>query len=191
MPVYTISAKYGSDCGIAIDEIWKTVNELDQSYKVVDLVQDCKSNRISETDLKNAMGQGITMPPSNLVTFTNRMDLVLLHPFFGLPIFFLSMLLLFLLIWNVGMPAQEPVEEFTNWLVEAALKPGLAFLPERVKNFIIKGPYTGFVSLLGFVPLVAFFFGLMTALENSGYLSRAAYLMDNIMRKAGLDCRGF
>ena len=55
MPVYTISAKYGSGCGVGIDGIWKTVNELDQSYKVVDLVQDCKSNRISETDLKNAM----------------------------------------------------------------------------------------------------------------------------------------
>ena len=191
MPVYTISAKYGSGCGIAIDGIWKTVNELDQSYKVVDLVQCCKSNRITEADLKNAMDQGITMPPSNLVTFTNRMDSVLLHPFFGLPIFFLSMLLLFLFIWNVGMPAQEPVEEFTNWLVDAALEPGLAFLPERVKNFIIEGPYTGFASLLGFVPLVAFFFVLMTALEDSGYLSRAAYLMDNIMRKAGLDGRGF
>ncbi len=191
MPVYTISAKYGSGCGIAIDGIWKTVNELDQSYKVVDLVQCCKSNRITEADLKNAMDQGITMPPSNLVTFTNRMDSVLLHPFFGLPIFFLSMLLLFLFIWNVGMPAQEPVEEFTNWLVDAALEPGLAFLPETVINFIIEGPYTGFASLLGFVPLVAFFFVLMTALEDSGYLSRAAYLMDNIMRKAGLDGRGF
>ena len=191
MPVYTISAKYGSGCGIAIDGIWKTVSELEHSYKVVELVQCCKSKKITEADLKNAMDQGITMPPSNLVTFTNRMDSVLLHPFFGLPIFFLSMLLLFLFIWNVGMPAQEPVEEFTNWLVDAALEPGLAFLPEGVKDFIIEGPYTGFASLLGFVPLVAFFFVLMTALEDSGYLSRAAYLMDNIMRKAGLDGRGF
>ena len=89
------------------------------------------------------------------------------------------------------MPAQDPVADFTDWLSESVLEPGLAFLPEVVKDFVIQGPYTGFASLLGFVPLVAFFFVLMTALEDSGYLSRAAYLMDNIMRKAGLDGRGF
>ena len=131
------------------------------------------------------------MPPENLVTFTNRMDAVLLHPIFGLPIFFLTMLVLFLLIWNIGMPAQDPVGDFTDWLQATVLEPGLSFLPDIVKDFVISGPYTGFASLLGFVPLVAFFFVVMTALEDSGYLSRAAYLMDNIMRKAGLDGRGF
>ena len=191
MPVFTISAKYGSGCGIAIDGIWKTVNQLEDSYKVVELVQCCRANRITEADMKNAMDHGIVMPPTNLVTFTNRMDAVLLHPFFGLPIFFLSMLLLFLFIWNVGMPAQDPVADFTDWLQASVLEPGLSFLPDGVKDFIISGPYTGFASLLGFVPLVAFFFVVMTALEDSGYLSRAAYLMDNIMRKAGLDGRGF
>ena len=161
MPVFTISAKYGSGCGIAIDGIWKTVNKLEDSYKVVELVQCCRANRITEADMKNAMDHGIVMPPTNLVTFTNRMDAVLLHPVFGLPIFFLSMLLLFLFIWNVGMPAQDPVADFTDWFQEAALEPGLSFLPDGVKDFIISGPYTGFASLLGFVPLVAFFFVVM------------------------------
>jgi len=191
MPVFTISAKYGAGCSLAIDGIWKTVNDITDSFKVSELVEFCRENKITDEEIQESLDQGIEMPPENLVTFTNRMDAVLLHPIFGLPIFFLTMLALFLFIWNVGMPAQDPVGDFTDWLQETVLEPGLSFLPDLVKDFVINGPYTGFASLLGFVPLVAFFFVVMTALEDSGYLSRAAYLMDNIMRKAGLDGRGF
>ena len=191
MPVFTISAKYGSGCNSAIDGIYKAVAEAESSYKVVDLVDHLGRTPVTDEDLSKAIELGVKMPDPGLVTLTNRMDAVLLHPVFGLPIFFLSMLAIFMAIWFIGMPAQDPVGDFTDWFQSTALAPALKFLPQIVQDFILNGPYAGFAALLGFVPLVAFFFVVMTALEDSGYLSRAAYLMDAIMRKAGLDGRGF
>ncbi|MFL0770439.1 MAG: ferrous iron transport protein B [Prochlorococcus sp.] len=191
MPVYTISAKYGSGCNAAIEGIHKALVEAESSYKVVDLVAHLGRSPVTEEDLSQAIERGVTMPDPGLVTLTNRLDAVLLHPVFGLPIFFLSMLAIFMSIWFIGIPAQDPVSTFTDWFQSAALQPALKFLPQIVQDFILNGPYAGFAALLGFVPLVAFFFVVMTALEDSGYLSRAAYLMDATMRKAGLDGRGF
>ena len=125
MPVFTISAKYGAGCSLAIDGIWNTVNDISDSYKVAELVDFCRNNKITDDEIQESLDQGIEMPPENLVTFTNRMDSVLLHPIFGLPIFFLTMLALFLFIWNVGMPAQDPVGDFTDWLQATVLEPGL------------------------------------------------------------------
>jgi ferrous iron transport protein B len=134
---------------------------------------------------------GVEMPSEDVTTFSNRLDSILLNRVVGLPIFFVSMLAVFAAIWFVGMPLQDPVGNFTDWLQGAAIEPSLSFLPKGFSDFIVNGPYAGFAALLGFVPLVAFFFVVMTALEDSGYLSRAAYLMDALMRAAGLDGRGF
>ena len=191
MPVFTISAKYGSGCVLAIQGIWDKLQTIDDSYKCSDIASFFRANKVTDNDMDEVTRIGVEMPSEDVTTFSNRLDSILLNRVVGLPIFFISMLAVFLAIWFVGMPLQDPVGNFTDWLQGTVIEPSLSFLPEGFSAFIINGPYAGFAALLGFVPLVAFFFVVMTALEDSGYLSRAAYLMDALMRSAGLDGRGF
>ena len=191
MPVFTISAKYGSGCVLAIQGIWDKLQTIDDSYKCSDIASFFRANKVTDKDMDEVTRIGVEMPSEDVTTFSNRLDSILLNRVVGLPIFFISMLLVFLAIWFVGMPLQDPVGNFTDWLQATVIEPSLSFLPEGFSAFIVNGPYAGFAALLGFVPLVAFFFVVMTALEDSGYLSRAAYLMDALMRSAGLDGRGF
>ena len=191
MPVFTISAKYGSGCVLAIQGIWNKLQTIDDSYKCSDIASFFRANKVTDNDMDEVTRIGVEMPSEDVTTFSNRLDSILLNRVVGLPIFFISMLAVFLAIWFVGMPLQDPVGNFTDWLQGTVIEPSLSFLPEGFSAFIINGPYAGFAALLGFVPLVAFFFVVMTALEDSGYLSRAAYLMDALMRSAGLDGRGF
>ncbi len=191
MPVYTISAKYGSGCALAVQGIWNKLQTLDHSYQCKNIADFFHANKVTNEEIDNIVKAGIEMPSENIATITNRLDAVLLNRFAGLPIFFLSMLAVFMAIWFVGIPLQDPVGTMTDWLQIKILEPSLTFLPKGLSEFILNGPYAGFAALLGFLPLVAFFFVVMTALEDSGYLSRAAYLMDSLMRTAGLDGRGF
>jgi len=83
------------------------------------------------------------------------------------------------------------VDGVTGWLQTTLLEPAVSALPELLQGLIIKGIWAGFAALISFVPLVAIFFIVMGVLEGSGYLSRAAYLMDALMGRLGLDGRTF
>ena len=52
MPVFSISAKYGAGCSLAIDGIWNTVNEITDSYKVAELVEFCRQNKITDEEIQ-------------------------------------------------------------------------------------------------------------------------------------------
>lgn len=67
----------------------------------------------------------------------------------------------------------------------------LSFGPDWLHNFIINGVWLGVATVASFVPLIMLFFFCMAIVEDSGYLSRAAYLMDTWMRRIGLDGRAF
>jgi ferrous iron transport protein B len=101
------------------------------------------------------------------------------------------MYLVFSLIWHVGLPAQGLVGDLTDWLQQSLIEPILQPFPAIVQNFLIDGIWNGLATVVGFVPLIILFFILMAILEDSGYLSRSAYLMDAIMEKFGLDGRSF
>ena len=64
-------------------------------------------------------------------------------------------------------------------------------LPPLLKSFLFDGLYAGFTTVAAFVPIIIIFFFVMTIVEDSGYFSRAAFLMDKLMEKMGLDGRGF
>jgi len=191
MPVYPISAKYGTGCQGAIAGITRTLAEQPNTYQVANLVEHLNENPVTEAEMEETLAGAVQMPSLTAKTFTNRIDGVMLHPIFGLPIFFASMFAVFWFIWTVGIPSADPVDAVTGWLQATILEPSLAFLPDIIQDFIINGIWTGFTSILSFLPLVALFFVIMSALEDSGYLSRAAYLMDAFMSKLGLDGRAF
>ncbi|WP_199711166.1 ferrous iron transporter B [Tessaracoccus antarcticus] len=119
---------------------------------------------------------------------TSRIDGVLLHPVWGTVIFFVTMMAFFQVIFSVAAPMQDGIETLFAWLggVARANIP-VAWLSSLVADALL----AGVGGVLVFLPQIALLFLLISLLEGSGYLSRAAFLMDRVMGWAGLEGRAF
>ncbi|MFI2644792.1 ferrous iron transporter B [Streptomyces sp. NPDC018610] len=119
---------------------------------------------------------------------TRRIDAVLLHPLWGTLIFFATMFAFFQIIFTVAAPLQDAVQSVFDWLgtqvTEHASNPLLS-------GFLGNALIGGVGGVLVFLPQIALLFLMISLLEGSGYLSRAAFLMDRLMAKAGLEGRAF
>jgi len=122
------------------------------------------------------------------VTLSDRVDAVVLNPVLG-PL--ILAVILFLVFQAVFAWAQVPMDEiklgvsaFGNWLV-AALPAGL------LKDLAINGVLAGIGSVLVFLPQIIILFFFILVLEDSGYLPRAAFLLDRVMGSVGLSGRAF
>ncbi|MEL6347758.1 MAG: ferrous iron transport protein B [Myxococcota bacterium] len=121
-------------------------------------------------------------------SWSDRVDGVLLHPFWGFGVFIALMLVIFQSLFAWADPAIGLIEAGIEWLAVAAtttLPPGL------LADLIIEGLIGGVGNVVVFLPqilLLFFFIGLM---EDSGYMARAAYLMDRVMQGMGLHGRAF
>ncbi len=122
---------------------------------------------------------------------SEHLDRVLLHPWLGLPIFFLSLFLLFQFIFTLGAPLQDAVEFILGGVRDALQAPLQGVLPEFGQGLLFEGIYDGLATVASFLPVIALFFIVMSAIEDSGYLARAAFLVDGFMARLGLDGRGF
>ncbi|MEJ2360690.1 MAG: ferrous iron transport protein B [Gammaproteobacteria bacterium] len=122
---------------------------------------------------------------------TERIDRVLLHPWLGLPLFFLFMFLVFQAVYTLGTPLQDGVAWLLDGFKQVALEPLAPHIPRVVYGLLVNGVYDGVGTVASFVPVIILFFFMMSLIEDSGYLSRAAFLMDNLMSRLGLDGRGF
>ena len=122
---------------------------------------------------------------------SRRLDAVLLHPLLGLPLFLLAMALMFQGIYAIGVPMQEALGSLLDQVGQLVLKPLLAPLPALLQGFLLEGLYQGLGTVMAFLPVIALFFLAMGVVEDSGYLSRAAFLMDALMERLGLDGRSF
>ena len=72
-----------------------------------------------------------------------------------------------------------------------ALEPALGWLPGLLRGLLLDGVWAGISTVAAFVPLIVLFFFFLAAVEDSGYLSRAAFLTDAFMSRLGLDGRSF
>src|SRR6056300_1325838 len=122
---------------------------------------------------------------------TSILDNLMLHPVAGLPFFFILLFLLFQFIYGIAEPIQDKLNLLFDWF-GIYTQPKISYhLPETLNSFIFEGIYLGVTTLLSFVPVIIIFFIVMSFVEDSGYLSRSAFIMDKFMEKIGLDGRGF
>ncbi len=141
--------------------------------------------------MQSIVKQSVQMPMKLNDEMTDNIDKVLLHPVLGLPMFFLAMFLLFQFIFTAGKPLQDGMAWLLNGLRVNALEPLLINLPTWLNGLLLEGIFNGISTVAAFVPIIVLFFLVMSMVEDSGYLSRAAFLMDALMAKMGLDGRGF
>lgn len=121
-------------------------------------------------------------------TLTDRVDAVLVHPVFGLGIFGLIMATLFVTLFLVADPLMGACESAVAWLGELVtgnMDGG------TLKSLLADGVFAGVGGVVVFVPQIALLFLFLAILEDSGYLARAAFLMDKLLSKVGLHGRSF
>lgn len=126
--------------------------------------------------------------PAEQDSRTRRIDNVLLHPVWGLLVFVSVMFLLFQAIFTVAAPLQDGLAILITGLGE--LVRGAIPIP-WLSSFLADGIIGGVGGMIVFVPQIMFMFLFLAVLEGSGYLARAAFMMDAVMAKAGLEGRAF
>ncbi len=127
-------------------------------------------------------------PPERPDTITGKIDDVLLHPAAGLAILLTLLFVMFQAVFTWATPAMDGIDAGFAALVEltnANLPKGL------LTSFIADGLIAGVGSVLVFLPQILILFFFILLLEDSGYMARAAFLMDKIMGGAGLHGRAF
>jgi ferrous iron transport protein B len=118
---------------------------------------------------------------------TVRVDRVLLHPVWGTLTFFAAMFCFFQVIFTVATPAQDQVQALFDWLAGRA-----AGIPNPVvAGLVANGIIGGVGAALVFLPQIVLLFLLISLMESIGYMSRAAFLMDRVMARTGLEGRAF
>ena len=191
MPVVPLSAKYGNGYELAVSMITQTLKQHPVADRIGDLTDRFVSDDRLSAELCALLQETIEVRELNKENLTTRIDRVLLHPIFGLPIFFGTMFLMFQIVYAIGTPVQKLLGELFEWFKAIALEPLLANAYPFLKNFLIDGLYQGISTVMAFVPIIILFFFCMAIVEDSGYLSRSAFLMDALMERLGLDGRSF
>lgn len=191
LPVRTISAKYGQGCPEALQLAAQTILQQPNLVTPQTIAHKLEMDNAIEQEMHQIIDRTVHFPLQLNHSLTDRLDKVLLHPWLGLPLFLLSVFLLFQFIFTVGAPLQEGMGWLFDSLRSELLEPVLTSLPPWLNGLLLDGLYTGFSTVAAFVPIIVLFFLVMSMVEDSGYLSRAAFLMDTLMAKMGLDGRGF
>jgi ferrous iron transport protein B len=120
---------------------------------------------------------------------SDQLDKILTHKFFGLLIFIGLMYLVFQSIYTLAVPLMNGIEMGVNVIGEWARK-GLSPFPV-LESLVVDGILAGVSSALIFLPQIVILFFFIAILEGSGYLARAAFLMDRLLSWCGLNGRAF
>jgi len=138
--------------------------------------------------LTEIMNRVVERGPSRSLDWTDRLDRLVTGRWTGIP--FLG-LIFGGMFWATFMLAR-PLTDRLNGLLETLggwLTRGLP--PGPLTDFLLEGPWAGFSTVAGFFPTILIFFTLFAILEDSGYLARAAFVMDRVMGAMGLHGRSF
>lgn len=135
----------------------------------------------------------VTLPARLLNRRTRLVDRVLLNPVLGVVLFLAIVMVVFQLLYAITTPLQELLGAGLAWIQGSWLAPGLQVLgsPDWLKRFLLDGLWLGVSTVATFLPLIFVFYVMIAIIEDSGYLPRAAFLMDGFMRWLGLDGRAF
>lgn len=122
------------------------------------------------------------------VTTTERIDRIVMHPVLGLILLFGILFFMFQAVYSWSGPLIEMIEGGFGWLKGIAE----SVLPDGwLRSLIVDGVIEGVGAVLVFIPQIVILFAFILALEASGYMARAAFLVDTLMAKVGLNGRAF
>ncbi len=143
--------------------------------------------------INGVVRQSLHRPLINRITLTDRIDDIVTHKWLGLPFFFAIMYIMFRLVIDVSAPFLD----WTDAIINGPIANWLSFIlnlttaPVWAHSLVIDGIVAGVGGVLVFVPGLLILYFFLALLEDSGYMSRAAFVMDRFMRVVGLHGKSF
>ncbi|MFA6136870.1 MAG: ferrous iron transport protein B [Sulfurimonas sp.] len=121
-------------------------------------------------------------------SLTEKIDSVLIHPIFGIPIFLFFMWFLFQITFELGSIPMEWIDAFFGWFGNTI---GATIPNDDIRSLMVDGVVSGVGAVVLFVPNIIILFIGIALLESTGYMSRVAFLLDGFFHKFGLHGQSF
>lgn len=138
-------------------------------------------------DVEQILSQAVTRE-LELPMWHQRLDHFVMHPIWGVSLLLVILLLVFQAVYSWAEPIMTLIEDGFTWLGEWVTTQ----LPEGLlADLLVNGVIAGVGGVLVFLPQITILFAFILLLEDSGYLPRAAFLLDNLLAKSGLSGRAF
>ncbi len=138
--------------------------------------------------IRGALKETVKEKPKNSKTITEKIDTILLNRVTGLPIFIFFMWAIFQITFSLGEAPMHWIESVFDWLGNYA---GSVLPAGMVRSLIIDGIIAGVGGVIVFLPNIMILFLSLAFLEGTGYMARAAFVIDKVMHKFGLHGKSF
>ncbi|MGQ9567623.1 MAG: ferrous iron transport protein B [Anaerolineae bacterium] len=141
--------------------------------------------------IRRMVRAAVVQPRAGRITQTDRLDRIATHPVWGIFLLLLALGALFWVTYTLGAPVQAWLDEVVIQGTAARIRQALAGAPPWLLGLLADGVLGGAGMVVTFVPILAIFFAALGFLEDTGYMARAAYVMDRFMHLMGLHGKSF
>lgn len=143
--------------------------------------------------IRQVVSRALARPATPEITLSERIDRVVTNKYLGIPIFMAVMLIVFGLVQNVSAPYVDWMDAVVSGPLSgwAAALLAAAGAPDWARSLLVDGAIAGVGGVLAFVPGLLVLYLILAALEESGYLARAAFVMDRAISALGLHGKSF
>jgi ferrous iron transport protein B len=169
------------------DERWDAVQGVLRAHE--DAILDIASGRYEW--IERMMRAAVTRPRLGQITLTDHLDRVAVHPLWGLLVLLAVFGGVFWLTFALAVPLQHWLDTYAVAGLQAGIERMLADGPAWLRHLLADGAVAGAGIVASFVPILVVFFAVLAFLEDTGYLARAAYVMDRFMHVMGLHGKSF
>ncbi len=167
-----------AQCSLCQEDILKELGEDSESA-----ITDAKYGYI-----QGALKETFKKANRNKRMLTKRIDAIVTHQIWGFPIFFLLMYLMFFCTFNIGQYPMDWIDAVVGWIGDTVS----ALMPAGpLRDLLVGGIIDGVGGVIVFLPNIMILYMFISWMEDSGYMSRAAFIMDKIMHRMGLHGKSF
>lgn len=178
------------------EKLTSILEETEQAVKEENQVKSLSQwiYQVRRSYISDIVEQVVEKKESNRIPFTERIDAIVTNKLLGVPIFLLCMVIMFKLTFDwLGSPLSDLLDGFfsgplTEWLSIILQAWGTS---EFIQSLVLDGIVAGVGGILVFVPQIFILFLFISFLEDSGYMARAALVMDRLMQSVGLNGKAF
>ena len=172
------------------EEVLKEIDKIESEAKRrfnIDLPSLISKERfkLASKIAKEVIKSGVVELPQEKLS--DKIDKFVTNPLTGIPLFFFIMWLVFKITFDLSSPISDWIDEIFSNFLPNLINEFFNFLPKMVISLINDGILAGLGAVMVFIPVLGILYFLMSILEDTGYMARAAALWDNFMRVFGLN----